>query len=505
MAAVIGIDIGTTSTIGILIDLPSRIVGVVSRPVDLVSLHPGWAEEDPEQWWQNTCAIVRELLALEPTLAATLAGIGVAGMVPAVVLLDEAGQLLRRSIQQSDGRCAQEVEELAAEVDAATFLRRTGNGINQQIVAAKLRWIARHEPEVFARIGTVFGSYDFINFKLTGARSLEHNWALEAGFVDLADGRLAADLVALGGLPGSALPPIFASHAVIGRVTADAAAASGLPVGLPVVAGAADHIASAYAAGVVTEGDVLLKFGGAGDILLAADASHPDARLFLDRHVVPGSFMPNGCMAATGAMLNWIVSGFAAGAVAGVPDPHAHLDRMAQHVAAGSEGVFVLPYFLGEKSPIHDPAARGTITGLSLSHGVAHLWRAALEGVGYAFLHHIEVFRELGYPVRRLLVSDGGAGSLIWMQIVADIIQMPLQRLEGHPGSCLGAAWVAAIGTGASTDWAGAATLVQLGQLVAPNPANASVYGPGYRQFRALYRCLAPWFAASAPEHRQRE
>jgi xylulokinase len=126
---------------------------------------------------------------------------------------------------------------------------------------------------------------------------------------------------------------------------------------------------------------------------------------------------------------------------------------------------------------------------------VPHLWRAALEGVGYAFLHHIEVFRELGYPVRRLLASDGGSRSLIWMQIVADITGMPVRRLEGHPGSCLGAAWVAAIGTGASTDWAGARALVRYGEIMEPNPAHAVIYAEGYARFRELYRCLAPWFA----------
>jgi xylulokinase len=490
-----GIDIGTTSTIGILIDLPDRIVAVVSKPTDLVSLHPGWAEEDPEQWWSNTCAVTRELLAQEPALAGSLAGIGVAGMVPAVVLLDEDGNLLRRSIQQSDGRATEEVAAMARAVDGADFLRRTGNGITQQIVATKLCWIERHEPDVFRRIATVFGSYDFINWKLTGARRLEHNWALEAGFVDLADGRIAPDLVALGGIAPEALPPIAASETVIGHITAKAAAESGLPEGLPVVAGAADHVASAYAAGVVGDGDVLLKFGGAGDILIAVDHAIPDHRIFLDRHVIPDRFMPNGCMAATGAMLNWIVSGFASGVVAGQAHPHAHLDTLADAVAAGSEGVVVLPYLLGEKSPIQDPLARGTISGLSLNHRPAHLWRAALEGVGYGFRHHLEVFRELGYPVRRLLVSDGGSRSRVWMQIVADILQMPLQRLEGHPGSCLGAAWVAAMGVGASADWGGAAALLRQGEVIQPNTQHAAVYNAGYYRFRALYDRLAPWFA----------
>jgi xylulokinase len=383
MAAVIGIDIGTTSTIGILIDLPDRIVGVVSRPVELVSLHAGWAEEDPAQWWRNTCEITRALLAAEPALAASLVGIGVAGMVPAVVLLDADGNLLRRSIQQSDGRCMEQVAALTQEVDGATFLRRTGNGINQQIVAAKLRWLARHEPAVFARIGTVFGSYDFINWKLSGARLIEHNWALEAGFVDLADGRVAPDLVALGGIPFEAVPPVAASHAVIGHVTAAAAAESGLPEGLPVVAGAADHVASAWAAGVVAAGDVLLKFGGAGDILIAADSARPDARLFLDRHVIPDRFMPNGCMAASGAMLNWLAGGFCAAAAAGAAHRHAHLDSLAAAVPPGSDGVFLLPYLRGETSPIHDPLARGTISPPYRGVSRTGLPRPAAAGLGW--------------------------------------------------------------------------------------------------------------------------
>jgi xylulokinase len=315
--------------------------------------------------------------------------------------------------------------------------------------------------------------------------------------VDLADGAVTADMVALAGIPMEALPPIAPSDAVIGYVSPAAALATGLPAGLPVVAGAADHVASAYAAGVVAPGDVLLKFGGAGDILMAAATARPDARLFLDRHVMPGLFMPNGCMAATGAMLNWIVTGFAAGAVAGQAAPHAYLDQLAATIAPGSDGVFVLPYLLGEKSPIHDPAARGTITGLSLSHGPAHLWRAAMEAVAYAFLHHIEVFRDCSYPVNRILASDGGAKSLVWMQIVADVIQLPVQLLEGHPGSCLGAAWVAAMGTGAATNWADVTSFVQHGRLVLPAPAHAAVYRHGYAQFRALYGNLAPWFAAN--------
>ena len=168
MPIFLGLDIGTTSTIGILIDEGDRILATASKPVALSSPHPGWAEERPQQWWANVCAIVPQLLEKAGCKAADISAIGVTGMVPAVVLLDDKGRLLRPSIQQSDGRSGIEAGEIAEEIDQDEFLQRTGNGINQQLVATKLRWLERHEHDVFRRIWTVFGSYDFINWKTHG-------------------------------------------------------------------------------------------------------------------------------------------------------------------------------------------------------------------------------------------------------------------------------------------------------------------------------------------------
>lgn len=498
MALTIGIDVGTTSTIGILIDTAGRTLALAARPTELYAERPGWAEQDPEQWWANTCAVIRELLDRAGRRGADIAAVGVTGMLPAVVLLDRDDRLLRRSIQQSDGRTGREVEELRAEVDPAAFVRRTGNGINQQLVAAKLRWLERHEPEVFARIATVFGSYDYVNWRLTGAKALEHNWALESGFVELASGRPAPDLVALGHVAPSVLPPVRASHEVIGEVSAAAAAATGLAAGTPVVAGCADHVASAFVAGIRAGGDLLIKFGGAGDILLATDRPTPDPRLFLDHHIVPGLFMPNGCMAASGAVLNWIVRELAAGEVEDAESlrikPHAHLDRLAEAVPAGADGLVLLPYFLGEKTPIHDVHARGTLVGLGLHHTIAHLWRAALEAVVFGFRHHVEVFEELGHGVRRVVASDGGAESRLWTQIAADVLGQPVHLLRGHPGSCLGAAYVAAVGVGAVADWDGIARFVEAAGVVEPDPAHRTIYAEHYALYREIYDRLKPLY-----------
>jgi xylulokinase len=495
MTCVIGLDIGTTSTIGILIRMPSERLALASRPVTLMHRHAGWAEEDPRQWWDNVCAIVPQLLAQAGVRAQEVKAVGVSGMVPAVVLLDVQGQLLRPSIQQSDGRCAQQVQELRGLFDEAAFTRRTGNGINQQLVAAKLRWLARHEPQVFSRIHTVLGSYDYINYRLTGARRVEQNWALEAGFVELATGRIADDLVAAGGIATHQVAAFAKSQEIIGEVTPEAAQATGLAPGTPVVAGLADHVGSAWAAGVQDPGDMLVKLGGACDILLASKGARPDPRMFLDYHPVQGLYMPNGCMACSGSLLNWFAAHFGA-AADDRPGAtrHQRLDHWAAQVPAGSDGVRALPYFLGEKTPLHDPLARGTFTGLGLHHGPGHLWRALLEGVAFGIRHHAEVFEEIGMPATRVLASDGGSASAVWLQIVADVLDKPVQPLSGHPGSCLGAAWMAALGAGLSTDAHGARKFVSLATPVQPQGAHRAIYDRVYAEYRDLYEHLKPLF-----------
>ena len=423
--------------------------------------------------------------------AADIAAIGVTGMLPAVVLLDGNGKLLRRSIQQSDGRVGREVEEIAAEFDGENFVRRTGNGINQQLVATKLRWLERHEPDVFNKIATVFGSYDYINHRLTGERVIEHNWALEAGFLKVTSRRLDAELVALGHIDPSVLPPVRASHELIGKVTPAAAAATGLAVGTPVIAGSADHVTSAFVAGIREDGDCLIKFGGAGDIMLAAAEPDTGPAPVPRLPYRPRQFTAQRLHGRSGAILNWLVV-LAGQAVQETAKPHAHLDQLAARIAPGADGLILLPYFLGEKTPIHDPDARGTLVGLGLHHTIGHVWRAALEAVVFGFRHHLDVFAGLGQPAKHLLASDGGAASLIWMQIAADALGQPIHLLKGHPGSCLGAAYIAAFAVGAVSDWDGISRFVKPAGLIEPNAENRERYDALYGLYREIYRSLRP-------------
>jgi xylulokinase len=508
MPALLGIDIGTTSTIGILIDTDGATLATATRPSELVSPHANWAEEDPRQWWGNTCEIIAELLTKAGVSAAEVAGLGVTGMVPAVVLLDRDGGVLRRSMQQNDARATEEIDAFRRRMDPARFFDLTGGSINQQVVAPKLRWVARHEPEVFRNIDTVFGSYDYITYRLTGVRSIEHNWALESGLMSFAERRFTPELVEPAGIDLARLPPIRRSHEVIGTVTRQAAEATGLAPGTPVIAGCADHVASAYVAGAARDGDLVLKFGGAGDILLSTATAVTDPRLFIDYHVIPGLYFSNGCTAAAGSLLNWIVRHLASGerenaAKAGL-SVHAWLDRMADEVAPGSEGVVLLPYVLGEKTPLHDPYARGTLVGLGLHHNLGHIWRAALEGVIFGFRHHVEVFRERGLPVTRVFACDGGAASDLWLQIAADAIGRPVQRIERHPGSSLGAAYVAGYGAGIFKTLDGVGDYVAGGRIFVPHPARRDVYDRAYANFREIYERLRTLYPRLATEGEDR-
>jgi xylulokinase len=495
MALLLGLDIGTTSTIGTVIDDQGATLAVESRPVTLHSDRASWAEEDPEEWWRNVGDICRVLVA--NVGSETIAAIGVTGMLPAIILLDGNGNPLRRSIQQNDARAIAELDHYRAAMEESSFLALTGTGYSQQLVGPKLMWLRTHEPGVFAQAKHILGASDYVTYRLSGSLQVEHNWALESGFVDIATGTYDDRLIDLAGLDRGLLPPIRRSHEIVGVVTAEAARHTGLRAGTPVVAGCADHVASAFVCGAARNGDLVIKFGGAGDILLSSDQPISDRRLFIDYHIVPGLYFPNGCMAASGTFLNWIVRNWAGGeadpACAAGLSIHQWLDRSAANVPPENDLLF-LPYVLGEKTPLMDPHARGTLVGLGLHHTLRDVWRAALEGVVFGFRHHVDVFAERGLSVRQVFAADGGAASDLWLQIAADVLQRPITRIDRHPGSSLGAAFVAGMGTGLLQDWSHVDRYVTPGRQFQPDPKAGTTLGHKYQMWRETYSRLQTMF-----------
>lgn len=477
---ILGIDIGTTAVKGILATPDGTIVAETSAENDLISLKTGWAEEDPQQWWENTGKVCHALLDQIPQ--AEVVAVGVSGMVPTIVLLDKEDEPLRFSIQQNDARSHAEIPIFREQTNETDILNLTGSAITQQSVGPKLLWLWRNEPEVMEKAVRLMGSYDYINLKLTGVHSNESNWALESGLYNAKTRDWLSDILSLSEITLDWLGEVHEPSDVIGHVTEEASTHTGLKSGIPVVAGSADHVASAFSAGLKQDGDLLVKLGGAGDILFVLDQFLPDARLFIDYHVKPGQYLINGCMAASGSILRWFQRELGGNA------DFSELDAASADIPPGSDGLIMLPYFLGEKTPIFDPVARGVLFGLTLRHSQAHVFRAALEAVSFGFLHHIRVLEETGLrPNPQVAVTNGGAHSTLWRQITADVLGLELSLIAKHPGSSLGAMFIAGMGVGAFNDWSNIDRFITIETTTKPNPEHHERYQKIYELYREIY------------------
>ena len=487
----LGIDIGTTSVKVVMLSSDGYIFDEFNESHDLLSCHPNWAEEDADIWWDNVQKALQKLSAKHPTELDKIKCIGCSGMVPAIVMLDEKDRPVRKTIQQNDARAIVQIERIAKTIDQDRLYAKTGGKTNQQHVLPRLLWVKENEPEVWSRMVSVMGSYDFIAYKLTGVKSLEMNWAVESGSLDIRTQTWLTDDLKQFGMDTSMFPPINPSMSVIGETTAAAQQLTGIPAGIPVIAGSADHVASTLAAGIVERGDLLIKFGGAGDILYCVDEIQTSEELFFDYHIVPDNYLLNGCMAASGSLVKWFTKDIIQ---AESPSIFKELDEEAKKVPPASEGLVILPYFLGEKTPIFDPTARGVMFGLTLSHSKAHIFRAILESVIYGFRHHVEVIRNMGYEPKRIMATNGGAKSKFWCQIAADVLGTTVRSYPSHPGSALGVAFLAGMSVGVYQDWEEIQKFLTEYQIYEPNPDAVKIYNRSYKIYRDLYKELTQSF-----------
>jgi len=481
----VGIDIGTTGVKAIAATVAGDVVFEGSRPHDLYSKQAGFAEEDAAVWWESTKLLLKEIAsAVDCT---RVVGVGFSGMVPTLILVDESGEPIRYSIQQNDARATREIAEFKELLDNDEYFRLTGNSVNQQVIFPKFKWLLEHEPEAVRRAKYVMGSYDYCAFRLTGVPALERNWALESGMWLIEEERWHEELLSQIPLSADLLPPVYGSGQIVGHTSEAVAKETGFPAGIPVVCGIADHVASALATGVRNEGDLLLKLGGAGDVLFATDSLRLDPRLFIDYHPLPDKYLINGCMAASGSIVKWITN-------LTQDTDFARLTAEAETLKPGDGQIIMLPYFLGEKTPIFDTDARGVIFGLSLNHDRASLFRAVLEAVAYGFRHHVEVLSELGYNVEHVYLSNGGARSPLWKQIVLDVVGSDGTYVPDHPGSCIGAAFMVLENLVPGHSWAALEAFLARGVRISYSPENHRRYSHYYNLYRDLYEQLKPLF-----------
>jgi len=478
----IGIDIGTTGTKVALVHVERGIVAIASRNTTLHSDRPGFAEADTDQWLSNVLECIREVVDVSGVDATDIGAVSTAGMVPAVIVLDSNRRPLRRAILQNDARAVSEIVELNDSLAGTDLVSLTGSALTQQSVAPTLLWIQRNEPEVWANTAHVVGSYDWILIALGAELHLEWNWALESGLYTLDKLPFSTVLDSVG-LDSALLSPVRTSSELVGEISADMAERSSLAPGTRLVVGGADHVISAFSAGVEREGDALVKLGGAGDILAASDTPLVDERLYLDAHPIPGRWLPNGCMATSGSLIRWYQS------LIGGEDL-ATLDTEATGRPAAD--VLCLPYFLGEKSPLNDPNLRGTFAGLHLGHTRADLYRSVLESIAFGFRHHVEVFAERGITLTRVMVTNGGSKSTLWKQIHSEVLGIELHPVVDHPGASLGAAVIAAIGIGSLGGWKDSKRFLELDRPIEPDPAKVSLYNDAYGEWRELGAAVTP-------------
>ncbi|MEJ1154797.1 FGGY-family carbohydrate kinase [Microbacterium marmarense] len=483
---VIGIDIGTTGVKSVLVDVGRGIIAQSSRANALTSTHAGWAEADPGMWLSNVLETLAELATVAGGRSVT--AIATTGMVPAVVCLDVAGNPLRNAILQNDARAGAEVDRIAGATTGSNLLDATGSVPSQQSVAPKAMWLAQHEPDTWAKTRWVVGSYDWILAALGAQIHVESNWALESGLFDFDGHPFPAVNDQVRGL-AERLPPVIDPGQLVGELDPRVADRVGLARGIPLVTGGADHVLSAYCAGLVAPGDWLVKLGGAGDILAVADAPIVDERFFLDRHPVSGLWLPNGCMATSGSLVRWVQK------LLSIADLSA-MDAEATDRRAAE--VLCLPYFLGEKSPRNDPDLRGVFAGMHLGHDAVDLYRSALEGIAFGFRHNADVMRGRGIAMDQATVTNGGATSLLWKQIHASVLGVPLRTVRNHPGASLGAAFAAGRGTAAFADWHAPLELIEEGETIDPVAELINRYDEAFGLWTSLGDLTAPTMHALA-------
>lgn len=487
---IIAHDLGTTGDKASLHEDDGRTVATVTVPYDTDFGAGGVAEQDPEEWWRAVGEAGRRLLADTGTDAAQVAGVGLSGQMMGAVFLDAADRPVRPAMIWADHRSVPQVEHLLGVVPQEEAYRELGHRIHPTYTLAKLMWVREHEPEAWARTRRVCLAKDFVALRMTGRLVTDPSDASGTDMWDQRGARWSTRLLGAAGVDPDLLPEVVPSTTVVGPLTDDAAGATGLLPGTPVVIGGGDGPMAAVGAGVVAPTDPpYVCLGSSSWVSAATTAPLHDGpmRSMTFDHVVPGLFVPTATMQAGGASLSW-VTGLFGGDVAALLDA-------AAGVHAADEGLFFLPHLLGERSPSWNAKAAGAFIGLQRHHEPAHLVRAVLEGVGFNLRTCLAAFTDNGLAVESLDVIGGGAQSAVWMQVLADLWQVPVrQRTIVADANSLGAAVTAAVGLGLVDGFDVARGLSEVAAEYEPDPRLARRVADQHATFRDGYDRLEPWF-----------
>lgn len=485
MSYTLGIDIGTFESKGVIVDGDGKVVATASRPHKMLVPRPGWAEHRPKQdWWGDFVHICQAMLAQSGIDPKAIRCVGASAIGPCMLPVDANGEALSNAaLYGVDARAAVEIEELDAEIGRERILAACGNALTSQSVGPKILWLRKNRPQIFDTAAKIVTSTTYLVQKLTGECVIDHYSAANFSPVYLIgkgwSGELKSDLIDF-----DRLPRLAWSTDIVGQVTRKAARATGLAAGTPVICGTIDAASEAVSVGVRRVGDMMIMYGSTiFTIMLSADRIE-DPRLWYAPWLFPGEHASMAGLATSGTLTHWFRDHF--GRDLDGANAFAALAAEAEGSPPGAKGLVVLPYFSGERTPIHDPHARGTIFGLDLTHTRGDVYRALLEGIACGTAHIIDTYREIGRPPAKLLAVGGGTRNKVWSQATSDISEMPQVVAEKTVGASYGDAFLAALAIGAVSrsdiarwnppEW-----------TIRPRPRHAEIYRRQYSVFRRLY------------------
>jgi xylulokinase len=472
MTDLVGLDVGTTGIKALCISADGEVLARVEEEYPLATPQTGWAEQDPDDWWRATEAVLAQVADHE------VAGIGLSGQMHGLVALDEADRVLRPAILWNDQRTGAECAEIEDRFGLRELVRLTGNRALPGFTAPKILWLRRHEPEIYARIARVLLPKDYVRLRLTGEHATDVADASGTLLFDVAHRAWSDELLDALELPREWMPQALESPAV-----------SGTTDGLPVAAGAGDQAAGALGVGVDGPGPLSLVLGTSGVVFAALPrfAADSDGRVHAFCHAVPGGWHAMGVMLSAAGSLRWLHETIA---------PSEPYDRLVEEAAAwapGVEGLTFLPYLAGERTPHVDPGARAAFAGLSVRHDRGALVRAVLEGVAFGLRDSLELLRRLGVEPVVARVSGGGARSDLWLRIVASVLGLPLERTATEEGAAFGAALLGGVAAGVYADVHEAVSAtVKVHSTIEPETEWIEPYAVAYQRFRSLYPALRP-------------
>lgn len=498
MAVFLGVDVGTSGTKTLAMQEDGTILASATEEYPLFSPHPGWSEQNPEDWWQATIKSIRKVLKTGKIKAADVKGIGLSGQMHGSVFLNKKHEVIRPALLWNDQRTAAECAEIEQRAGGRKkLIKLVANPALTGFTAPKILWLRNHEPKHFDKTVQVLLPKDYIRFRLTGEFATEVSDASGTLLLDVKQRNWSRPLLSKLELDDSLLPDVYESEDVSGHLAADAAGLLGLSKGVAVVGGGGDQAAGAVGNGIVKKGVISATMGTSGVVFAHSDEVQidPEGRVHTFCHAVRNKWHVMGVVLSAGGSLQWYRNQLCEQQVAEAKrkkvDPYELISAQAEQAPPGSESLFFLPYLTGERTPHADPDARAAWIGLSLRHGRSHLGRAVMEGATYAMRDSLEIIKELNIPVREIRLSGGGARSPFWRQLQADIYGQKVVTINAEEGPAYGVALLAAAGTGAYKDVVEAcSSTIRVVQSTSVNSKAKSIYNKAYPVFQGLYSSL---------------